>query len=572
MKKNSTWQFFFMLGLVALIILTYIKFGSKNFLPLISLGSLIFLVVNSLLPQNRDDNEENKLLVIIQRAFNVSTYLKTGTIIVWLAIPLILLIKSPVEKKVHVVDPLRITYFDLQGLAVEFLLDGKITAEWESKLSGNPYIIQNEITRTLNRFRRAYGYELDFAELDSMQGPSLFVQGRQYSSRTKLRVLPRDFFQYDEQFVPAAYAGLETGDVLKYFGHKLTARQRAFVENYQEGGEYDETITKELRAVSLSGSDMVKLLPLDQGNNGKTVAMLSEIVSQHMPENFVTGTVTVVECGTGPLEISFYVPRLRIKVIVIENTSVEPVELGNFIIKEYGNNQLRDSLENAALGQQASSRLDKLFPLKILAPGEKIVIPTELVFTSGAELNDGSYNWEDFNYGKSMDIREIEVNNKAMAIRSSNPGSLVMIDGSYGGSCPFAFTWSDEQDRWTIESHILYGKNSTRKTGYDTIRLKNPGNEILIRELDPEISYIDFLSILWKRKDGSVTEYTSGNMLTNKKDGKSLVLQQGNSIKIKFGPVGWNKEDDSDVYLISYGYYKPLKKSGKIRNTQKTIN
>ncbi|HTI12840.1 MAG TPA: hypothetical protein VL832_29950 [Puia sp.] len=81
----------------------------------------------------------------------------------------------------------------------------------------------------------------------------------------------------------------------------------------------------------------------------------------------------------------------------------------------------------------------------------------------------------------------------------------------------------------------------------------------MIREVDPEISYIDYLAIVCKGKDGSIKEYPSNNLQTRRKDKQYLVLHQGNSIKISFGSGIWYEEKYMDVYLISHGYYIPTR-------------
>ena len=80
---------------------------------------------------------------------------------------------------------------------------------------------------------------------------------------------------------------------------------------------------------------------------------------------------------------------------------------------------------------------------------------------------------------------------------------------------------------------------------------------MLIKELDPETSYIDFLKVILRYADGSEIELRPENELLNSLDQNYLVLDQGDELEVVFGPVP--NHFDGSIYLDSFGYYEPYR-------------
>lgn len=127
-----------------------------------------------------------------------------------------------------------------------------------------------------------------------------------------------------------------------------------------------------------------------------------------------------------------------------------------------------------------------------------------------------------------------------------------------GASCPYIFTFSTENNLWIDEGTILTDLNSKWKESTGEKELTRFDGSILIRERDPETSYIDKLYIRAINHDGTETILTPKNKKLGRVDQNYLVLRQGEQERIDFvfpPELGGRK-----FILGARGYYIPYAK------------
>jgi hypothetical protein len=326
---------------------------------------------------------------------------------------------------------------------------------------------------------------------------------------------------------------------------------------------------------------------------------------------------------------SFFGPLLSMNVAIVENISNQPVSVGRVILSESHSDRLQSRQEaKVALGSQPTEKQD-LFRPGILKPGESLVIPIELLLkaekrdlerffnlsrtrvaptyytkllertraTGGLQFpgnSDGAtpivnaatlekilkrdevdfFTTNEYVYGPSVRIESLEINRFAYLVRQFDPSKLLItsgVDPGPIGSCPYVYTYSDQQKAWLSEGVILYGLNSKLKESTDEIVLRRFDGKVLIRELDPEDSFIDSIYVRALGVDGKehILFPQNAKLLTN--DGDYVHLKQGDHIMLDFQvPRGFALRK---WFLVASGYYVPYNNAdGGRRRPRKQVN
>jgi tetratricopeptide (TPR) repeat protein len=123
--------------------------------------------------------------------------------------------------------------------------------------------------------------------------------------------------------------------------------------------------------------------------------------------------------------------------------------------------------------------------------------------------------------------------------------------------CPFVYTFNPETQRWEFETTILYRIVDVEAT--QTGELSRFDGRLLIRELEPEISYIDRLVVMAEMKDGSIQILTPQLDTLQEDDSRIVTLQPGDELLVTMSdtipPVSVRR-----WWLVATGYYTPLQK------------
>ncbi|MCC0029276.1 MAG: hypothetical protein H6891_02990 [Brucellaceae bacterium] len=231
-------------------------------------------------------------------------------------------------------------------------------------------------------------------------------------------------------------------------------------------------------------------------------------------------------------------------VAVMENTGSQAIDIGEFALRETQAMTLRTAAESASLLDNSQERRQTVFPIGVLQPGEKILIPvrielaqSELYVDAQEELDDTAFNGrrteralaaagdmsvtavdynlialftkpasayppqstpqivERFEYGPAWRIDSVSVNGEDIAFRQHDPNNFIVMAGAEVGSCPFAFSYQPDGDLWLNEGHFLFGATTPQLKRTEEKTLPNFRGRVMVRELEHEIVFLDMIRL-----------------------------------------------------------------------------
>lgn len=496
--------------------------------------------------------------------------------------------------------PFRVSYITLEGYAIDFLVRGKIDKKWEPLLGDQPVIIRNDVFNTLKKLIKDYSQPFDGVDGSfSITNKS----GTQYDDELAQKNIGKTFFQ-----------GSQGGN----FGRTASKEDvQSLLDPTQPWNiEIDPAEPKVNRSLTFwrfaNGDDLKSF----QGYQG--VGFLNHATSSYMPADFCLLTLNTQADGCGEndspemTQLALKSRVLKLRVAVLENTSSKSFQLGKFSFKENALEKLRGGDEDQSILKAAESTKQDLFPPGTLRPNEKILIPLEMPLAydkdntnpkgldEPASANDRNKTAKEltkldaikvpygetggtsldvpasellsilnrpksdplldksFIFGPSISIESVEVDTVEYPFRQFDVSSLVIQAGSEIGSCPFIYTYSSESGAWLNEGHILYGVNSKLKESEDAIRLRRFDGRVLIKENEPEMSFIDSVYVRAVALDGSEKLLYPRSKALRFEDGNYLKLRQWEQFEVEFDLPG--DLSDQKYFVVAKGYYLPLKK------------
>lgn len=493
--------------------------------------------------------------------------------------------------------PFRVSYIRLEGYAIDFLVRGQIDKQWEERLGGQPFIVPNDVFNTLKKVLKDYSQPFKAIEGDAFEISS--KSGTTSDESLAQKNSGKTFFEGSQGHLFIRTASKE--DVLSL----LDPTQQWNIEIEPRVSNVPRSLT----FWRFANDDDVKSFQSRPG-----FGFLNYATSNYLPPDFYLLTLkTVSEGGCGDDSATemtelFLTPRvLKFRVAVLENTSSTSIQLGKFSFKENASEKLRSGDEDQSNLKAADSTKQKLFPLEALNPHEKLLIPLDMPLAyedlqgldNPASANDRGKTATElaklgvikfpygetgetysvttsellsvlnrptsnplldksYIFGPSISIESVEVDNVEYPFRQFDASRFVINAGGDYGSCPFVYTYSSESGAWLNEGHILYGVNSKLKESEDAIRLSRFDGRVLIKENEPEISFIDSVYVRAVALDGSEKRLYPRSNALRFEDGNYLKLRQWEQFEVEFDlPRELVKQE---YFVVAKGYYVPVKK------------
>lgn len=515
--------------------------------------------------------------------------------------------------------PFKVTYFFLQGHAIDFLIrEQAVDTTIEQVLGGQPLIVPTAVFNKLRFLMNKFSVPF---EGDSFEG--------YYAEQGKQKNILTDA-EHDK--LVARYAGKPTfvgswdGQI---FGAVLS--KKALVSLFQNTYLWNLVLSPEYV------NDTATALPtnyffwkfadqIDAQNvlHGTFLSFYKYVTKDFWPSDFclLIYKYDSREGICGYEEDVFLFPRrLQLQVATIENISRQPIKIGNFFTRENSSERLRTRDQDQTQLDSGVTNQQTFFPQEMLQPHEKLLLPLKMSFAYRNDYSKGnimdvilehlktSYSSDsrvaltsklkgfnkikfdlhydsksdgaaveitpdvlletlhipsrsamldkEYIFGPSISLEEIEVDKVNFKARKYDPNKIVFHSGLGEGSCPYVYTYSSESGRWINEGHILYGRNGKHKESTDEKELSKFDGRIIIKELEPEVSFIDSVFIKITTLSGKETILRSSNKTLRLQDGNYLKLKQGQSIEVGFQPLP--KFDRVQKYtLVTKGYYLPL--------------
>lgn len=134
--------------------------------------------------------------------------------------------------------------------------------------------------------------------------------------------------------------------------------------------------------------------------------------------------------------------------------------------------------------------------------------------------------------------------------------NMCVPQGTIGDkACPFIFTQESEGGTWLAQGTILTYHNGKKTERTQVKDLTAFAGKVLIREIDPETSFTDSLSVILFYPDGRKTVLAPEREELRAIDGRYLVTDQGDEVEVSFErPGDWAFER---AEITAHGYYEP---------------
>lgn len=120
--------------------------------------------------------------------------------------------------------------------------------------------------------------------------------------------------------------------------------------------------------------------------------------------------------------------------------------------------------------------------------------------------------------------------------------------------CPHVYTYNTEQQAWSYDTTILYKLVGKESETVQTRALKNFDGRLLLREVEPEMSYIDQLYVIVTDNEGKVHTLPAQLDQLRDADGRYVVLRTGDELLVTFD--GFDEiRSLRQASVVAKGYY-----------------
>jgi hypothetical protein len=347
----------------------------------------------------------------------------------------------------------------------------------------------------------------------------------------------------------------------------------------------------------------------------------ADVCRSGTPQRLLPITVSYDLCWSSTI-VTIDPPPLEIRVLVLENITNGAIELGQFHFRLLDPGQgiltVRTRAENEQLLASVNANSELWYKRRMLKPGEKVIVPLEILFKSGSWTDSGaattrarrricanklladrelqtialmyegkertpsfsqpenpiplfvmpkqkfvdallrepvrSTEKEEFVYGPSIVLDSVDVNRFRYPIEPLDPINVAYYSGADIGSCPFVYTRRTTQGDWLKQGTILTGRSSKAREGTATLKINAFDGTLRIAEEEEEISYIDELFVRGTLANGERVTLRPADNRITHKDLRYLVLKKGESAEIKFSAPNGMLGDPVEV--VSSGYFE----------------
>lgn len=304
------------------------------------------------------------------------------------------------------------------------------------------------------------------------------------------------------------------------------------------------------------------------------------------PRHFAFVLASNAECDNTPQFV--LVPRIvHLRLLMIENPSKEPVTIDAVTFRTQKKTDFRSTREEERLANAGSLESRALLPAGKLLPGERLIIPLQIVFSfeefddsifeafaepnqemraryqakvraapdalfdvAGNESNvwlsgrklasilareDPAPNLNDeLIAGPSVKVESIVSDGVTRRMRRFNPQQVVIQGPSGEGSCPFVFTRAGKNQQWRSEGVILKANRGAANGGTDTRTLTQFDGRVVLQELEREVTTLDRAFVRAILLDGSTREIDARDPRLREVDGVVATVSPHRPLAIDF--------------------------------------
>lgn len=346
------------------------------------------------------------------------------------------------------VPPIKISYYLLQKQAIDFFINGKISSNWEQKLSNHPYIVKTNTFENLLSLTQKFSIRrddiryLDISSFDKSgrkkysatfvdNDQNIFFVGNIFDTIDKtleereFNYLIESKYNWNIMFNsdnPWADGKPEFSDLPK-FQKEVTSSQTKFTkivkpESFTFWGY--STLNDINFFYRMKNNFYYRSHPY-YSNKLELLDYYKYLTQEYSPTDF-----SIIEiyyetsvCGESfDFVAQLYLPTLKVFIAVVENISVSPIQIDNFSVLESKNTFLRNNDAESEKSNFNSLEYD-WFPIKTLKPGERIVIPMKLIYSYDSYFKniDDSQNQRDTKLVAELREKIVDIDSIAFPIK-----------------------------------------------------------------------------------------------------------------------------------------------------------
>jgi hypothetical protein len=307
-------------------------------------------------------------------------------------------------------SPIKRVFFVLKGHAADILVrDKKLPGELETKLGGSITLVNTPVLEELNSLLRKFSSRIrepaelwsdkiilgtDDRESERREAALKKIEDVQLKRLGKSNVLgafggnsvPINMAIDAMSLPPAFFSGAPW-----FVGAREIGDSVQEAESTRISGNRLDVPLQSMSLLKFATKADLALWPSRHTNNEKidlassnqTLRFYDFVSRNGMPANFILLHAYFDECAESAI-VSVVLPPLQLRVVVLENVTDKAVELGDFHFRQFTpaaeERLIRTQKENSSAIAGATPASAPWYLPRMLSPGEKIVVPLELVF------------------------------------------------------------------------------------------------------------------------------------------------------------------------------------------------
>lgn len=592
----------FLLGLIACIVSMWVVVGKSILSGIVTLIGVLVVILNNLLGWTTPGTTlDNRALTFLKAGLNKPTLLVSATILVWSATLIVAGAGYERRQSERLRNaPFRVVYYTVGGHGIDLLVRGEIEEPIKQVFGGEPFVIPNSTLRETAMLAKKYRtanphatasldiglppdqtvaeYPALEASLDTIKfSDPMFVGG----FRTERIAISAKTPSFDLSRQPDTWHG--------------------FVVDYGEPHELLVPARQQGEAMFWRFASTKDIETVAKGEIW--LQFYRQIVGESSPSDFCILLFDVMEECDGLYGLQLIPREMRIRVALIENTTTTSIYIDGFSLRKSRKTQLRSKANDDEDLNRVGVEVEDSFPQHILKPGEKILVPLRmgLVFDDGSDLGFGFANasaskrdalllklkkadtvqfpanpavnvkamsvikalnkdnsvdpflMPEYVWGPSERVESIQANGTIYPVRAENPKTFIIRSQYEFGSCPIVYT-RIPNGNWQNEGRILTGRISRARSGTDELRLQRFDGSVLLREIEPEMSFFDSLYVVLKLRNGREVRLYPTNVNLGKGSGHQLRLKPWEQVEVHF-EKSLASDAASQIVLVASGYY-----------------
>jgi hypothetical protein len=282
----------------------------------------------------------------------------------------------------------------------------------------------------------------------------------------------------------------------------------------------------------------------------KHFPMFRQLSKRGWPEDFVVLEGHPELCG-GQFSFQYFPRPLLTDVVLVENLSGEPISIDDMLGARASSEAFRSVADSNALKGTSPSELS--MPSRSVPAGGKIAIATRMMFDNGlgqqvgeggpwGAQSDANAVWSriksmpakavleepldvdgiektfrkykeaykppslprraQYVYGPEVQISGMIIDGTTLMFEGTSANYLEFTSAADGGSCPFLYSWNEEHGDWLSHGKVIDEAREKANERTELAAVPNGVMRFKIAEEEPEVSYLDAISLRVTMKDG----------------------------------------------------------------------